>query len=170
MMTSPLLFGRRRNPLATLCSFAGKLMSHGLACGLLVVLAGCSVAAHTPTVAVSATGLDRSSLADTEPYASLVDRTVVLSDSEDRYWTLREFSSGDRFLQYSPQLEGASYSSQLVERLDGRSVTITEVYFDKINGGEFFDGLLHGDGEPFAFRRARWTDALLEYPRGTDAP
>lgn len=170
MMTPPPPSDRRRNPLAMLTSFAGKLASAGLLCGLLVVLAGCSVAAHTPTVAMSATGLDKSSLADTEPYASLVGRTVVLSDSGDRYWTLREFSSGDRFLQYSPQLEGASYSSQLVERLDGRSVTITEVYFDKINGGEFFDGLLHGDGEPFAFRRARWTDAVLDYPRDTTAP
>ena len=47
---------------------------------------------------------DKSSLADTAPYASPVGRTIVPSAGENRHWTLRDFSSGDRFLQYSPQL------------------------------------------------------------------
>ena len=132
---------------------------------VLTALSGCSIAAHTPAVAMGATGVDKESLADTEPYAGLIDRTVILADGEDRYCTLREFDSGRQFLQYSPQLEGASYSTQMVARLDGRSIIIREIYNDKINGGVFFDAELVHEGEQITLQRNRWTGALLAYKR-----
>ena len=104
-------------------------------------------------------------MATTEPYAGFIDRTVILADGDERFWTLREFDSGRRFLQYSPQLEGASYSTTMVARLDGQPITITDIYGDKINGGVFFDAELEHDGERLTLPRNRWTDALLDYPR-----
>ena len=128
-------------------------------------LAGCSLAAHTPTIVMSEAGYYEDSLAQTEPYSRVFEQTVVLADGEGKYWTLREFSSGDRFLQYSPQLEGASYSSQLVARLDGQAIRITSIYNDKLNGGTFFDAVLLGERDQPELRRARWNDVLLSYAR-----
>jgi len=114
---------------------------------------------------MGALGLDKESLADTQPYAGVIDQSVVLVDGDDAYWTLREFDSGDRFLQYSPQLEGESYSSQLVARLDGQAIKITSVYNDTINGGTFFDAVFVRDTEQIDLRKARWNDVILSYPR-----
>jgi hypothetical protein len=119
---------------------------------------------------MGATGLDKESLAATEPYAGLIGQTVVLQDGDDRYWTLRSFDSGRQFLQYSPQLEGASYSTRMIARLDGSAITINAIYNDKINGGVYFDAELVHDGQPIELRRNRWTDALLEYERQPALP
>jgi len=43
---------------------------------VVAALAGCTFAVHTPIVATSALGLDKESLADTQPYAGVINQDV----------------------------------------------------------------------------------------------
>ncbi|WP_300518680.1 hypothetical protein [Aliiroseovarius sp.] len=123
------------------------------------VTSGCSVLAYTPVVGAAMLGKDRVPVSSESAEAGVIGKRLQVPAGSTM--SLRAFEGGRMFLSDNNDPGG---QTRLVCPLAGRTLVVTRLYEDQINGGTHYDAQVICGGESFEAKRSLWSADLLAWP------